>query len=165
MQRPPLPPCKKPSSPPPTAAKLRSFLHVARDAVGPPVESSSPRTPPCSAFSTPPKPYTLADGGQFTCTAVYAPTEHSEKQGFLEEISLLAPADSHPWIIFDDFNLVRFPDDKNNEAFHATEAAWFNSTVHGFALLEIPLVGRQFTWSNRRDNPTLVRLDRDTESL
>ena len=102
----------------------------------------------------------LADGSQFTCMAVYAPTEHSEKQGFLEEISLLAPADSHPWIIFDDFNLVRFPDDKNNEAFHATEAAWFNSTIPDLALLEIPLLGRQFTWSNRRDNPTLVRLDR-----
>jgi len=55
---------------------------------------------------------------------------------------------------------VRFPDDKNNEAFHAIEAAWFNSTIHDLALLEIPLLGRQFTWSNHRDNPTLVCLDR-----
>lgn len=36
----------------------------------------------------------------------------------------------------------------------------FRRCINDTALKEIPLVGRQFTWSNEQDNPTLVKLDR-----
>jgi hypothetical protein len=36
----------------------------------------------------------------------------------------------------------------------------FNDLINLLELLEIPLVDRAYTWSNKRENPTLVRLDR-----
>jgi hypothetical protein len=36
----------------------------------------------------------------------------------------------------------------------------FRGWINDFALKEIPLLGRKFTWSNQQDNPVLVKLDR-----
>lgn len=36
----------------------------------------------------------------------------------------------------------------------------FNDTINLLGLMEIPLRDRSYTWSNKRTNPTLVRLDR-----
>ena len=35
----------------------------------------------------------------------------------------------------------------------------FNEIISNLGLLEIPLKGRQFTWSNMQDNPLLEQLD------
>lgn len=103
-------------------------------------------------------------------TNIYAPTLHSEKQAFLAEIADLAPQIDGPWLLLGDFNLTRVPSDKNNDHFNSTEARMFNDLINNLALIEIPLVDRAYTWSNRCEDPTLVRLDRclvnlDWESL
>lgn len=36
----------------------------------------------------------------------------------------------------------------------------FRRFVNEMELKEIPLVGRRYTWSNERESPTLVKLDR-----
>jgi hypothetical protein len=51
-------------------------------------------------------------------------------------------------------------EDKNSDNFNISEATLFNLAISELALIEIPLVDRVFTWTNRRENPTLVRLDR-----
>lgn len=48
----------------------------------------------------------------------------------------------------------------NNKNFHRSEADSFNDTIDLLALLELPLLDHQFTWSNKRTIPTLERLDR-----
>jgi hypothetical protein len=63
-------------------------------------------------------------------------------------------------MVIGDFNLVRAPIDKNFGAFNASEAHMFNDVVNRIRLIEIPLLDRSYTWSNKRANPTLVRLDR-----
>ncbi|WVZ86073.1 hypothetical protein U9M48_032914 [Paspalum notatum var. saurae] len=65
-----------------------------------------------------------------------------------------------PWLICGDFNMIRYAHEKNNGNFRASEAAAFNDVFHALCLLELPLHDRQYTWSNRRDTPTLERLDR-----
>ncbi|KAF8658077.1 hypothetical protein HU200_059542 [Digitaria exilis] len=102
----------------------------------------------------------LSDGASLTITNVYAPTARSEKIRFLAELETIAAMTSGPWMIIGDFNLTRSPTDKNKGPFNHSEAHLFNDTINTLALLEIPLVDRAFTWSNKRDNPTLVRLDR-----
>lgn len=113
------------------------------------------------------RPYTLSitfslvtDNTTFCVTNVYAPTQAQDKALFLPELIDLDPADDTPWIIMGDFNLIRHPHDKNNENFSSSEAAMFNNAIHSLALLEIPLVDRAYTWYNKRDQSTLVRLDR-----
>lgn len=102
----------------------------------------------------------LADGSTLTVTNVYAPTVHSEKTRFLDELASLARDVSGPWLIFGDFNLTRTPSDKNKGPFNFHEANLFNEMINNVGLIEIPLVERAYTWSNKRENPTLVRLDR-----
>jgi hypothetical protein len=59
-----------------------------------------------------------------------------------------------------DFNLVRTPRDKSNQRINSQESASFNDFINTLGLLEIPLLDRQFTWSNQQDPPILARLDR-----
>jgi exonuclease III len=93
-------------------------------------------------------------------TNVYAPTDHSLKQSFLDELSSIQPAPTTPWIILGDFNLMRYSSDKNNNSFRQPEADLFNDTINQLSLIELPLMDRAFTWSNNRHNPTLQKIDR-----
>lgn len=70
------------------------------------------------------------------------------------------PPDDTPWLVLGDFNLTRFPQNKNNDLFNHREASLFNDAINSLGLIELPLLDRAYTWSNRRDTPTLARLDR-----
>lgn len=59
-----------------------------------------------------------------------------------------------------DFNMIRFAHEKNNNHFHYAEAESFNDCINEMCLIELPLLDRKFTWSNKRTQPTLERLDR-----
>jgi endonuclease/exonuclease/phosphatase family metal-dependent hydrolase len=92
-------------------------------------------------------------------TNVYAPTARTEKPLFLSELASLGAEITGPWIIIGDFNFTRSPEDKNSENFLYSDADMFNSTINYLALIELPLVDCSYTWSNRRDEPTLILLD------
>lgn len=96
----------------------------------------------------------------FTLTNVYAPSDHRLSPDFLLELRDLYSTISGPWMTADDFNLIRSPNEKSNDNFDASLADAFNTTVHDLLLLELPLLDRLFTWSNKRDSPVLARLDR-----
>lgn len=101
-----------------------------------------------------------ADGGTLSITNVYVPTAHTVKPAFLAELTSLANSIVGSWMLIGDFNLMREPSDKNTSAFNFTETKMFNDAINDdIRLVEIPLVDRSFTWSNKRDTPTLVRLD------
>jgi hypothetical protein len=59
-----------------------------------------------------------------------------------------------------DFNLVYKDEDKNNSSYNRAMIGRFRRFINDLALKEIPLHGRQFTWSNQQESPTLVKLDR-----
>jgi exonuclease III len=101
-----------------------------------------------------------ADGSVLHFTNVYAPCDHSEKASFLRDLATHDPGDATPWIIAGDFNLTRDPLDRNNDNFSPANASLFNDCINDLALIELPLRDRQFTWSNRREIPTLIRLER-----
>lgn len=103
---------------------------------------------------------TLASPLHLHITNVYAPSDHSLKQSFLDELASIAPPSHTPWLLLGDFILMRHAHDKNNSAFRQNEADLFNQYINSLSLLELPLLDRAFTWSNKRDHPTLERLDR-----
>jgi hypothetical protein len=55
---------------------------------------------------------------------------------------------------------MRSPFDKNNDLFDWRPANKFNSAIDGLALIELSLLDRLYTWSNKRESSTLARLDR-----
>jgi hypothetical protein len=91
---------------------------------------------------------------------VYAPCSRVDKEEFLASLTTHEPHDDVPWLVASDFNLSRSPDDRNNDNFSAVDASMFNTAINDLCLLELPLRDRLYTWSNRRDSPILIRLDR-----
>jgi len=121
----------------------------------------------CTMTTSASEQYTLTtcfrlaqDTTEFTFTNVYAPAHHEDKQSFFSELAAVAANIRGPWIVMGDFNLTRTPVDKNNDHFNAAEANGFNDLINSLCLIEIPLSDRAYTWSNKREEPTLVRLDR-----
>jgi exonuclease III len=101
-----------------------------------------------------------ADASPFAVTNVYAPCDPSRRDAFLSELRTLATHCDLPWMVLGDFNMTRGASDKNNGRFDAAVAADFNSVIDDLVLQELPLLDRRYTWSNNREVPTLVRLDR-----
>jgi exonuclease III len=96
----------------------------------------------------------------FSLINVYGPCTHDLKAGFLLSLEQIFATLVGPVAIIRDFNLLRAPRDKSNDNFNLAEATIFNESINSMGLLEIPLLDRQFTWSNQQDPPILARLDR-----
>ena len=58
-----------------------------------------------------------------------------------------------------DFNFMRAPSDRNRPGGDVNEMLMFNEAISNQGLLELPLHGRKFSWSNMQQNPLLVKLD------
>jgi hypothetical protein len=95
-----------------------------------------------------------------TVTNVYAPADHRDTDSFLTELFSIHIDGNTPWLLIGDFNLTRASSDKNTPNFNSGLANCFNTTIESLALLELPLLDRRCTWSNKRDQPTLAKLDR-----
>jgi hypothetical protein len=68
-------------------------------------------------------------------------------------------SDHVDWLIFDDFNLYRNPADRNQPEGNHLDMYMFNEAISLLGLVELPLKGRRFTWSNKQFSPLLQRLD------
>lgn len=87
---------------------------------------------------------TLSDC-DFTVTNVYAPLDHHLTPAFLDELLSLLPTVNGPWVIIGDFNLIRSPEDKNNDNINLALLNAFNQTIEQLAVLELPLLGHSYT--------------------
>jgi endonuclease/exonuclease/phosphatase family metal-dependent hydrolase len=99
---------------------------------------------------------------QFHCllTTVYGPVGDDEKQDFLTELLQIRPMPPTPWILLRDFNLIYEARDKNNSNLNRRLMGRFRHALDDNELLEIVPQNHRYTWSNERQLPTLVKLDR-----
>jgi hypothetical protein len=102
----------------------------------------------------------IRDGSSWWLTAVYGPTLEALKPAFLDELRMLHAAIAGPWAVTGDFNLILDACDKSNSRLNRRSMAHFRRCVNDLELKESALIGRRFTWSNERETPTLVKLDR-----
>lgn len=93
-------------------------------------------------------------------TAVYGPQPDADKVEFLDELRSIRQTFTGPWLISGDFNLLLEATDKNNRNINRRNMGRFKRFVDDMALVDLPLHGRRYTWSNEQANPTLERLDR-----
>ena len=63
------------------------------------------------------------------------------------------------WLIVGDFNLIRKPKDKNKEGVDVNEMFLFYEAINKLGIIELPLHGSQYTWTNKQFEPLLKRLD------
>jgi len=81
------------------------------------------------------------------------------KENFVNWLNNLEIQDDDDWMLIGDFNFYRTLENRNREGGNMNDIFVFNEIISNLGLLEIPLKGRQFTWSNMQDNPLLEQLD------
>jgi hypothetical protein len=103
--------------------------------------------------------FQLMSGQLWWFTGVYGPHQDNLKLAFLQELGVVRNECEGPWIIAGDFNMIYRAEDKNNSNINRPLMGDFKNWINSLELKEIPLCGRRFTWSNQREDPTLVKLD------
>ena len=63
------------------------------------------------------------------------------------------------WLVVGDFNFMRSLENRNLPRGDLNDIFIFNEIIAHLGLLELPLKGRSYTWSNMQDNPLLEQLD------
>ncbi|XP_073355392.1 uncharacterized protein [Aegilops tauschii subsp. strangulata] len=96
----------------------------------------------------------------WTLTTVYWPTDGALKIQFLDELRVIRAACARPWVVAGDFNLIVDAADKSNNLINRRMMGRFCRLLNDLELKEACLIGRRYTWSNERCQPTLKKIDR-----
>jgi hypothetical protein len=81
------------------------------------------------------------------------PNTPEGKRSFLQLFSNIQMSDLVKWLIVEYFKLIRKPEGRNREGGNLQEMFLFNEAISTLGLLELPLLGRHFTWSNKQSTP------------
>ena len=101
----------------------------------------------------------LHTGNYWMLTNIYAPCTPKGKREFCDWFKNIQMPDEHDWLIVGDFNLMRAPENRNRPGGDVSEMLLFNEAISYLGLIEIPLHGKHFTWSNKQQPPLLERID------
>jgi hypothetical protein len=88
-------------------------------------------------------------------TNVYAPCTPQGKIDFLNWLHNISMPSDKLWLLVGDFNLIRRPEDRNKVGGDINLMLKFNEAISNLDLIEIPLHGLTYTWSNRQREPLL----------
>jgi hypothetical protein len=103
--------------------------------------------------------YSKLTGQKWTLTNNYAPCTSEGKVSFINWFRNIAILDEHMWLVLGDFNLIRRTENRNMPGGDVNMMHAFNEAISTLGVIEIPLSGQSFTWSNRQQNPLLERLE------
>lgn len=95
----------------------------------------------------------------FWITNIYVPNFESDRDAFVQDLFDIHSNCSGPWAIAGDFNTVRSADDRNSGQASVLETQRFNNWLRDMQVQELPILDRNFTWSNMQSHPILTRID------
>lgn len=98
-------------------------------------------------------------------TNIYGPSTHDGKREFVQWLKHIQTPHRVDWLLLGDLNLMRGPENRNKPGGDVSEMLWFYEAISALRLIEIPLRGRKYTWSNKQDPPLLERCWHSLESL
>ena len=64
------------------------------------------------------------------------------------------------WVIAGDFNVTRFACERKGKRAHYRHLEEFNDFIRDMELIDLPLKGRKYTWTNKRENASMAKWDR-----
>lgn len=88
-------------------------------------------------------------------TNVYGPCDEPARSEFIQWFRGHDISDSDNWIFLGDFNFYRSLNNRNRPGGNIADTFIFNDAICHLGLVELPLKGRSFTWSNMQANPLL----------
>ncbi|KAL4570233.1 hypothetical protein LXL04_025884 [Taraxacum kok-saghyz] len=91
---------------------------------------------------------------------VYAPNDPGRKRALWEDLENIINGDSETcWMLFGDFNAVRFPSERLGSTFCPSTARYFNNFIASSGLIDVQLGGRKYTYATP-DGSKHSRIDR-----
>ena len=88
---------------------------------------------------------------------VYGPNSNVDRKFLWEELTGLISWWDLPWCIGGDFNVTRFPSERSRNVRQSSAMSDFSDFISSHGLMDFPLAGGTFTWSN---NGSWSRLNR-----
>ncbi|XP_073355017.1 uncharacterized protein [Aegilops tauschii subsp. strangulata] len=90
---------------------------------------------------------------------VYGPCSGERWADFSSWLFDLNIPSNENWLLLGDFNFIRSTANRNKPGGDAADMLLFNEIIHAQSLMELPVKGRSYTWSNMQDDPLLEQLD------
>jgi exonuclease III len=90
----------------------------------------------------------MCDDFNWAFAGVYGPNRDNDRLMLWEELSGLMDRWEMPWCIGGDFNAIRFPSERLGSVRYAASMEAFSQFIFDKGLLDIPMMGGQFSWSN-----------------
>ena len=90
---------------------------------------------------------------------IHAPCTPAGKREFVRWFKNIQMPDTVDWLIVGDFNLYQSPEDRNRPGADVSEMLMFNDSITTLGLIELPLRGKRFTWTNKQHPLLLEHLD------
>ncbi|OVA10606.1 Endonuclease/exonuclease/phosphatase [Macleaya cordata] len=100
------------------------------------------------------------DNFNWVFTNGYSPNEVTGRLNFWKELDKVKAWWQGAWCIAADFNAIRDETERNKPGGNKRNRKMLNAFLNRNALLDLPLAGGNFTWSDMKEDPLLCRLDR-----
>ena len=112
------------------------------------------------SFSVSCKFKSVVDQFSWKFTGVYGPNLVRDRWLLWEELFGLSSWWNIPWCVGGDFNVVRFPSERAGSTIFTATMRDFSDFIYEQGLIDIPLEGGIFTWSNSSEVELKARSDR-----
>jgi exonuclease III len=99
----------------------------------------------------------VASGLEWVFSGVYGPNRAVERRLMWDELAGIATVWAVPWCVGGDFNLVRYPTERAGASDLSSSMRDFSDFIFSMGLLDLPLEGGNFTWSNACSKSRLDR--------
>lgn len=90
---------------------------------------------------------------------IYGPCQGDQRDSFTKWLFEVDIPSTEDWLLLGDFNYIRSPNNRNKPGGNVHDMFTFNDFIREQRLTELPIKGRNFTWSNMQQNPLLEQLD------
>jgi hypothetical protein len=97
---------------------------------------------------------------EWVFSGVYGPNSDAARGILWDELAGIGSWWSLPWCIGGDFNVVRYPTERLKGGSLASAMWAFTDFINELDLIDLPLIGGNYTWSSNPTRPAMSRLDR-----
>ena len=85
-------------------------------------------------------------------TGMYEPSKRELKEELWEDLGAIRGVWGDPWCLGGDFNVLRFPRERNREGRWMRAMRSFSHVIDDLELKDLPLHGGDFTWVGELEN-------------
>ncbi|XP_026445022.1 uncharacterized protein LOC113345459 [Papaver somniferum] len=97
---------------------------------------------------------------KFILTHAYSPCDFDMRELFWNDLKEIRTWSDEAWCFVGDVNSVRSDTERNKPGGDLRNMSFLNNFIAEKELMDLPLHGSAYTWSNRHEDPLLCRLDR-----